>query len=127
MSGTHFEDHGLRAGIWHGRLTGTAPARLALVLDGQVLAETVPQADGEGWRVALPVPAEVLGQGLRVPVLLGDEGGPGDPPGPDARQVAALTIRAGAPAEGDLQTEIALLRAELDLVKQVLRRVLAQG
>lgn len=128
MTGTQFEDHGLRAGLWQGRLTGEAPARLVLALDGQVLAEAAPEADaGSGWRVAMPVPAAALGSGLRVLVLLGDEGGPGEPLGPDAQRLAALTLSAGAPVEGDVQAEIALLRAELDLLKQVLRRMVAEG
>lgn len=121
-----FEDHGLRAGIWHGRLTGgVAPARLLLMLDGRLLTEAAPEAEesGGGWRVAMPVPAEALGEGLRVPVLLADAGPAGAPPGAEAQRLAALTLSAGAPLDGDMAAEIALLRAELELLKQVVRRL----
>lgn len=121
----HFDDHGLRAGIWHGHLHGgAAPARLLLVLDGRVLAEAVPETDPEGgWHVAMPIPAGALGPGLRALVLLADTGPAGAAPGAEAQRLAALTPATGVLLEGDLQAEVALLRAELDLLKQVVRRL----
>lgn len=127
-----FEDHGLRAGIWHGRLAGdAAPARLLLMLDGRLLAEAVPEVEapaaaGGGWRVAMPVPAEALGEGLRVLVLLADAGPAGALPDAGAQRLAALTLSAGAPLDGDMAAELALLRAEMELLKQVVRRLAAR-
>lgn len=127
-----FENLGLRAGIWHGRLAGgggTAPARLLLVLEGRVLAERVPQeGDGagpDGWPVAMPVPPEALGQGLALLALLADPGPSGAPPMPQAQRLATLTLSAGAPLAGDdVQAELALLRAEIELLKRVMRQML---
>jgi hypothetical protein len=108
---------GLAGGVWTGRLEGAAPApgdspALEVLRDGRAetgLSLSKGKKDGV-WEVRFPVPAEALGSGAVVFLFqLGGE------------VLASLPILAGPRAEDDLRTEVALLRAELDLVKRVLR------
>lgn len=118
MAETQFEDCGVRAGIWQGRLTGAPVDRLTLVLDGQVVsvAEAEAEADGDGWRVAMPLPPHVLGQGSRVVLLMGEAQGV-------TQRLGALTMCVGTSLDADAQAEIALLRSEMDMLKQVVRQL----
>ncbi len=109
---------GFAGGVWTGRLEGAAPApggdspALEVLRDGRAetgLSLSKGKKDGV-WEVRFPVPAEALGSGAVVFLFqLGGE------------VLASLPILAGPRAEDDLRTEVALLRAELDLVKRVLR------
>jgi hypothetical protein len=106
----------LTAGVWHVLLTG--PASPAPVLrashDGQDLPDLhCAKGDAERtWRVSVPVPVAALSDGLQTVVIH------------DAQNivVAQLAILSGAPLAADLRAEIALLRAEFDLLKAAIRR-----
>lgn len=65
------------------------------------------------WTLCVPIPAHLLSEGVET-FLVKDES-TGD-------TLDAFTIVAGAPLEDDLRSEIALLRAELDLLKRAFRR-----
>lgn len=115
---TTFDDTGLQAGLWTGILHApAAPARLTLTHQGRDLAEASVTPAGPGrFAVAAPVPASVLGDGVTTLSLMAG-----------ADVLAHLHIAAGQPVEADLRADIALIRAELDLLKRELRRLATGG
>jgi len=103
-------------GIWEGVLTGYSetPEIVATHLDALLEDVTVTQ-DGETarWLVQIPVPASALSDGLQTIVIT------------DKRTGATLnsfTILAGSDLDDDIRSEVALLRAELDMLKKAFRR-----
>lgn len=106
----------LSAGIWHVLLTDqaqTAPALRASHNGTDLAGLTCQQGRAAGtWQISVPVPPSALSDGLQTIVLY------------DANNhvVDRLAILAGAPLDADLRAEIALLRAELDLLKAAIRR-----
>lgn len=107
----------IHAGIWEGVLSGAdAPPVLEVRhLNKPVagLAVTpVPDRPGD-WLVRVPIPAELLCQGVQTFVVRD--------PAQDAA-LAHFTIVTGVSMEDDLRAEIGLLRAELDLLKKAFRR-----
>lgn len=115
----------LHQGIWEGRVTttgstagGDAPILQAMhqgnALDG---IETTDDPDSGGWLVHVPVPAELLSDGVQTFLIT------------DARTDTPLgnfTIIAGEPMAEDLRAEFDLMRAELDLLKRAFRRHCAE-
>jgi hypothetical protein len=107
----------VRAGVWEGILTGakgTPVLQVELqgrVLDGLTLTE-VPDRRGN-WAVRVPIPAEVLSDGVQTFLIRAQ--------GRD-EVLARFTIVTGVALEDDLRAEIDLLRAELDLLKRAFRR-----
>ncbi|MBM3605802.1 MAG: hypothetical protein FJX25_13970 [Alphaproteobacteria bacterium] len=121
-----FENHGLKGGLWHGRVTGaeTPPARIVLVHQGEVLAEARLTADGpKAWLVEVDLPGEALSDGVQTLLLQADDGAEGSATGAGALLLARLPVTAGRPLDHDLIAEITALRAELELVKRELRRL----
>lgn len=117
------EPLGLEAGIWRGRITG--PATLPTVevshrgnplIGVEVAPETGDEgggkAGGKGWIVSVPVPSNTLSDGVQT-FLVAEPGGPA---------LGCFAIMAGAPPEPDLRSELALLRAELEVLKRAFRR-----
>lgn len=118
-------DMGLSGGVWRGLLRADeAPGRVSLVHQGARIAtaELAPAGPGE-WHVTARLPAEVLNAGAAAVMLVGDEATGDEPVDPGALRLATLPLIAGEAAGEDLRAELALLRAELDLVKRELRRV----
>ncbi len=108
----------IRAGRWEGVLEGAgdqAPdirvTHLGQAIDGVAV---VPEAPG--WRISVPIPVEVLSDGVQSFVVQDGAGA----------RLASFTIVTGVPLEDDLRAEIDLLRAELDLLKAAFRRHCAQ-
>ncbi|MBI1170349.1 hypothetical protein GC209_03015 [bacterium] len=106
----------IRAGHWEGILTGAvAQPDLEVVLLEQVLAGVtvtgLPDRPGE-YAVRVPVPAEVLSEGVQT-FLIRLKGG---------ETLAHFTIITGVAMEDDLRAEVDLLRAELDMLKRAFRR-----
>lgn len=102
----------IRAGHWEGIWAAqTAPDLRVLHLETELPGLQV-EADGPGkWRLRLPVPAEVLADGVQTFLICqGDE------------TVGRFSIVTGVPLEDDLRAEIDLLRAELDMLKRAFRR-----
>lgn len=107
----------IRSGHWEGIWAAPAAPVLAVEHMAQVLPGLViePQAAGK-WRLRLPIPAEVLSDGVQTFLLRqGDE------------VVGRFTIITGVPLEDDLRAEIDLLRAELDMLKRAFRRHCAES
>lgn len=125
-----FDSHGLKGGLWRGRLTHPqgAPARITLILNGEVMAEGRMTADGEGASlVEVDLPHEVLSEGMQTLLLRADAGESGAEAHPDAELLARLPLLAGRPLDDDMTAEITALRAELELVKRELRRFAANS
>jgi hypothetical protein len=113
---------GFRAGVWEGRLVAPRPSaalpEIEVLSGGTAVPGTALRPDGKGaWVLAVPIPADRLGDGIAGFLVAEKDGG---------AQLAEFTIAAGDPADDDLRAEVALLRAELDLVKKALRRMAAE-
>ncbi|MCU0801143.1 MAG: hypothetical protein MUD11_05095 [Rhodobacteraceae bacterium] len=107
----------IRAGIWEALLTGVSgePTLEVLHLEQPLPGLTVTLAEGQqgAWALRLPIPAEVLTEGVQT--FLVREVGAAEPLG-------HFTIITGVAMEDDLRAEIDLLRAELDMLKRAFRR-----
>jgi hypothetical protein len=114
MAGLELVTSELRAGRWEGVLRGSQDTpEVEAMHDGRSLdGLTVVQSD-DGWAMSVPVPADVLNEGMQV-ILLRDRRTQGT--------LGQLTLAAGPADEDDLRAEVELLRAELDLLKAAFRR-----
>jgi hypothetical protein len=105
-------------GAWEGVLTGASgdePPDLSVThfetpVDGVTL-DKLP--DGSGWRVRVPIPPEVISDGVQTFVIraAGSE-----------ETLDSFSILAGEALSEDIRAEIELLRAELDMLKRAFRR-----
>ena len=107
----------IRGGIYEGILAadGAAP-EMELRLDGRAIATPVlePRADRPGsWALRAALPGEAMSDGVKAVVLVERAGG---------TVVDSFTITTGDNTTDDLRAEIALLRAELDMLKSAFRR-----
>jgi len=103
---------GLRAGVWHGQVMGGTEG-LEVLLHGNPVTDVRITPEGETCqRIAVPIPAEALEDGIQTFVI---RDGTGD-------VLGHFAIGAGNGMEADLRAEIDLLRAELDLLKRAFRR-----
>lgn len=119
-----FESHGVKGGLWRGRLSGgDRPARVVLTHHAEVIATAELTEAEAGWRVELPLPGAAISDGVQTLILVADEGEGDAPTGPGSVVLARLPLMAGRPLDEDLLSEIAALRAELELVKRELRRL----
>lgn len=107
----------IRAGIWEGVVSGsdTAPALAVLHLEKPVTGVAVTAvADRPGdWLVQVPIPAELLSEGVQT--FLITEAGTGE-------KLQHFTVITGVAMEDDMRAEVDLLRAELDMLKRAFRR-----
>ncbi|MCQ0971335.1 hypothetical protein MLD63_12970 [Paracoccus sp. TK19116] len=127
-----FEPDPLVDGRWGGLLTAkSAPRRVLLIHEGVAVAQADVVAAGDDlWRVTVALPATVLRDGTQSLLLVADAGGPdasADMALPGSEVLSRLVLLAGRPLEQDLQAEIALIRAELDLLKREFRRLATEG
>ncbi|MCV2864109.1 hypothetical protein [Defluviimonas sp. WL0075] len=109
----------LKAGLWEGAIETDSDAEPALevCLGARVLGGLSLEPTGRGrWMARLPIPADCISDGVQTFVIRARG---------DGLPVAQFTIIAGQPADEDLRAELALLRAELDMLKQTVRRHLA--
>ena len=104
-------------GVWEGLLTGAeAPPQIAVSHQGKAVpgATVAPDPDQPGqFRVRVPVPVELLSEGTQTFLITEAE--------TDAR-LASFTVVMGQPLDEDIRAELALLRAELDMLKRAFRR-----
>lgn len=98
-------------GVWEGHWQGDLSA-LTVLHAGRPLPGLSVQALEEGWALRLPIPVALLSEGVQAFVIRS---------GPEV--VGGFAIGAGAVLDEDLRAEVALLRAELELLKQVVRRL----
>lgn len=107
----------LVAGIWEGVLDspdGTRPD-LAVTHLGRALGgvEVVETGQTGQWAVRIPVPPEVIADGVQTLVITDAATG---------AQLDSYTLIAGEALAEDIRVEIDLLRAELDMLKRAFRR-----
>ncbi|WP_411956984.1 hypothetical protein [Paracoccus homiensis] len=118
-----FDSHGLKGGLWKGRLTAdAAPGSVGLFHLGVQIATADLTDQDDGWLVTVAVPGEVLSDGRHSLLLIADA----DQTGPGTR-LARLDLIAGDVLDGDLAAEIEQLRAELELLKREFRRFASGG
>lgn len=107
----------IQAGVWEGLLTGAVgtPRLEAMHLDMPLASVTVTAvAGGAGvWAVRVPIPAQVLSEGVQTFVIRDAQSG---------GTLAHFTVITGAAINEDFRAEMDLLRAELDLLKRAFRR-----
>jgi hypothetical protein len=107
----------IRAGVWEGVLSGALNEPMLDVLhlerplDGVTLT-AVPDRPGD-WFVRVPIPAEVLSEGVQTFIIQNRASG---------EKLQHFTIITGVAMEDDLRAEVDLLRAELDMLKRAFRR-----
>jgi hypothetical protein len=116
MDGVTLTKTRIRGGVWEGVLSGTtSPAlevrHLEAVLPG-VTVTAIPDRPQE-WAVRVPVPLQVLSEGVQTFLIRSKETG---------ETLSHFTIITGVPMEDDLRAEVDLLRAELDMLKRAFRR-----
>jgi len=108
---------GLRAGVWHGQVVDGHPTGIEVLLHGNPVAGVQITPEGEhGQRIAVPISADVLEEGIQTFVIRDGSG----------HVLGHFTIGAGNGMEADLRAEIDLLRAELELLKRAFRRHCAE-
>lgn len=108
----------LAAGVWTLRIDG-APTGLEIdvTFRQQPVDGVTTRRDGNATIVVAGLPAEVLTSGLHSVHAVRRSTG---------EILASLHVTSGAPIFGDMADELVLLREELDLLKQVLRRHLSE-
>ncbi|WP_333867554.1 hypothetical protein [Cypionkella sp.] len=107
----------IRSGIWEGVLTGiAAEPELEVVHLEQVVAglsvTRVPEREGD-WLVRVPIPIEVLSEGVQTFLIRNLATG---------EKLQHFSVITGVAMEDDLRAEVDLLRAELDMLKRAFRR-----
>lgn len=112
----------IQEGIWSGQLKGPGtkewtPEIEVMHLD-RVVEGTTLEPDGASWLVKVPVPPELISDGVQT-FLIRDKR-TGD-------ILNSFTIIAGDPLAEDIRAEMALLRAELDMLKKAFRRHFVEG
>lgn len=115
MSTAHILNGTITAGVWEGTLAGPegAAPRLQATHEGRALEGLEIDRTPDGlWHLRLPLPAGLINDGVQT-VLISDENG---------TVLGRFAILAGAPLAEDLRAEIALLRTELDMLKQSFRQ-----
>ena len=117
MGETHLTATRIVEGVWEGVLTGAgvAPEISVSHLDTAVAGATVtpdPSHPGQ-FLVRVPVPVELLSEGTQTFVITEADSG---------ERLASFTVVMGQPLDEDIRAELALLRAELDMLKRAFRR-----
>jgi hypothetical protein len=106
----------LRAGVWEAVLTADAKPEVEVLHQGSALPGlTISALAGRprDWLLRVAIPANLLADGVLTFLLRVRDGG---------EPLGHFSIVCGVPLEADLRAEIDLLRAELDLLKRIVRR-----
>ncbi|MEJ6396766.1 hypothetical protein [Yoonia sp. 208BN28-4] len=107
----------LHAGVWEGVLSGggkTEPVLTVRHQDTIVPGIALTPSDTDGtWVVQVPVPTELVADGVQTFVILHEDSG---------ETLASFALLAGDGLAEDIRAEVSLLRAELDMLKRAFRR-----
>ena len=104
-------------GVWEGVLSGAEHAPKIVVthharpVDGATVGPD-PSHPGQ-FLLRVPVPVELLSEGTQTFVISDAE---------TDERLASFTVVMGQPLDEDIRAEMALLRAELDMLKRAFRR-----
>lgn len=115
MAGLHLIDSRVRDGLWTARIQGAIGQTpgLELILGDRTLAQADLTQEGKDWLASCKLPAEILSDGVHViAVRLAGTG----------EMLGQIVVQLGAQLPDNLQAELALLRAELDMLKAAFRR-----
>ena len=110
----------IQAGVYEGVLTQPGKANGTPQLDMRHLDKPVGQirliahkGDPNAWSVKASIPSSILTDGVQAFLIVNSATG---------TTLDQFTIVTGQPLEDDIRAEIALLRAELDMLKIAFRR-----
>ena len=109
--------------VWEGVLTAvdenTEQPDLGVTHLDKPLGELRLKETGEPnqWSVRVPIPIELIGDGAQTFLIFDRDTG---------KTLDSFTIIAGDAVSDDIRAEVALLRAELDMVKRAFRRHCAE-
>lgn len=109
--------------VWEGVLTAvdenTEQPDLGVTHLDKPLGELRLKETGEPnqWSVRVPIPIELIGEGAQTFLIFDRDTG---------ETLDSFTIIAGDAVSDDIRAEVALLRAELDMVKRAFRRHCAE-
>ncbi|KJZ19129.1 hypothetical protein [Loktanella sp. S4079] len=105
----------LIAGVWEGSLTGAGPEtpQLTVSHQGETIEGLTPEyeANGEIWYVKIPIPAELISDGVQTFVIQDANGD----------TLNSFALLSGEALAEDIRAEVDLLRNELDMLKQAFR------
>ncbi|WP_299949041.1 hypothetical protein [uncultured Ruegeria sp.] len=99
--------------VWEGHLTSETALQVEVLYLGEPLPDVELTPDEDGWDLRIPVPLSIMTEGVHC-ILIRDVA--------TNQKLGDFTIIAGSPAADDLRAEVALLRAELDMLKRAFRR-----
>ncbi|WP_050603827.1 hypothetical protein [Ruegeria sp. 6PALISEP08] len=105
-------------GIWQGQIQAVQEPAVEVLYQGETLENATLSPAENGWVLSIKVPTSALSEGVHSFVIADAF---------TAEQLGDFTIIAGAPAADDLRAEVALLRAELDMLKRAIRRAYRNG
>ncbi|KQI71683.1 hypothetical protein AN191_11910 [Loktanella sp. 5RATIMAR09] len=115
MATAHFINTRIKAGVWHGDLTGAGQEQPLLQVThlGQALGEVNYTYDAahDIWHVAIPIPTAFIADGVQTFVIADQTG----------TTLDSFTLIAGTPLAEDLRAEISSLRGELEVLKTAFR------
>ncbi|EDZ41169.1 MAG: hypothetical protein P8P65_01260 [Planktotalea sp.] len=123
MSAFELSKTRLFEGVWEGVLTAvdenTEQPDLGVTHLDKPLGELRLKETGEPnqWSVRVPIPIELIGDGAQTFLIFDRDTG---------KTLDSFTIIAGDAVSDDIRAEVALLRAELDMVKRAFRRHCAE-
>ncbi|MEO0487729.1 MAG: hypothetical protein AAF092_17660 [Pseudomonadota bacterium] len=103
-------------GVWEGILDSPSgpPPELQVTWHGDVVAGVTLAEDADStWRLRVPIPVEAISDGVQT-FLVVERG--------KSTALTSFALCAGEPLAEDLRAEVALLRAELDMLKRAFRR-----
>lgn len=104
---------GIRAGVWQGVLDDSDVAEVEVLHHGLPLADVSLTKEGRQQTVQVPIPRELLEDGVQTFVIRDAQRG---------TTLGHFSIATGGANDDDLRAEVDLLRAELDLLKRAFRR-----
>jgi len=119
MSAFELSKTRLFEGVWEGVLTANddnvdQPDIGVTHLDKALSALQLKETDiPNQWNVRIPIPLELIGDGAQTFLIFDKQTG---------ESLGNFTIIAGDAVSDDIRAEVALLRAELDMVKRAFRR-----
>ena len=114
---SHLTHSELRNGIWSGRLEGISetPDVIATYQGVEIADVSVKPIADNIWGLDFPLPLEMPSDGVHSCIISWTTG----------EKIGDFTVIAGEVLAGDLRAEIEQLRAELNLLKTVVRRGLS--
>lgn len=107
----------IASGVYEAAVTGPPPdgppPEIEVVHAGRALPDVALAPAGGGWTLRAALPAACIDEGVQGVVVRDRASGD---------TLDSFAVAAGAPLNQDLRSEIAMLRAELDLLKTAFRR-----